>query len=118
VRIECVGPDELDSASLDGDRGRIEQAQAERDFLLAELSSALGLAGRPRRAGDPVERARKAVTMRIATAQKAIEAVHPELARHLRNSVATGRFCAYRPDQTIGWLTTRDIATPDVTPSR
>lgn len=110
--------EELDSASLDGDQGRLEQAQSEKEFLLAELSSALGLAGRARRSGDPVERARKAVTMRIATAQKAIEAVHPDLARHLRNSVATGRFCAYRPDQAIAWQTPTDIATPDVTPSR
>ena len=49
--------------------------------------------------GDRAERARKAVAMRIGTALKAIEAVHPELARHLRNSVSTGRFCRYLPDQ-------------------
>jgi hypothetical protein len=52
-----------------------------------------------------VERARKAVTMRIATAVRAIESVHPELARHLRNSVSTGRFCGYRPDRPVTWRT-------------
>jgi hypothetical protein len=41
--------------------------------------------------------------MRIGTALKAIETVHPELARHLRNSISTGRFCSYRPDQDVTW---------------
>lgn len=110
--------EELDSASVEGDQGRVAQAQSEKEFLLGELSSALGLAGRARRSGDPVERARKAVTMRIATALKSIGAVHPDLARHLRNSVTTGRFCAYRPEHATAWQTSHDIATPDVTPSR
>ena len=52
------------------------------------------------------ERARKALTMRIGTALKAIETLHPELARHLRNSVSTGRFCSYRPDQELTWQLT------------
>ena len=58
--------------------------------------------------------------MRIGTALKAIEGGHPELARHLRNSVSTGRFCRYLPDQDISWqLTARpDIAMPDVAPPR
>ena len=41
--------------------------------------------------------------MRIGTALKAIESGHPELARHLSNSVSTGRFCSYRPDQDVTW---------------
>lgn len=90
--------------------------QAEKDFLLAELGAALGLGGRPRVAGDRVERARKAVTMRIGTAQKAIAQVHPGLARHLRNSLTTGRFCCYRPEDEVTWQTPCDIATPDLTP--
>jgi hypothetical protein len=46
------------------------------------------------------------VAMRIGTALKAIEPVHPELAQHLRNSVSTGRFCSYRPDQELSWQLT------------
>ena len=53
--------------------------------------------------GDQVERARKAVAMRIGTALKAIEGGHPELARHLRNSVSTGRYCSYLPDPDVSW---------------
>jgi hypothetical protein len=71
--------------------------------LLQNLPGALGLGGRPRVTGDRVERARKAVAMRIGTALKAIEGGHPELARHLRNSVSTGRFCSYLPDQDVSW---------------
>ena len=47
------------------DLGRAERARAERDFIATELAAALGLGGRPRRTGDPAERARKAVTGRI-----------------------------------------------------
>ena len=98
--------EEIDDASRDHDQGRLEKLGAEKDFLAAELSAALGLGGRVRVTGDRTERARKAVAMRIGTALKAIETVHPELARHLRNSVATGRFCSYRPDQEQTWQLT------------
>ncbi|HZQ86356.1 MAG TPA: AAA family ATPase [Acidimicrobiales bacterium] len=83
----------------------VEQLVAERDFIAAELGAALGLGGKARTTGDRVERARKAVTMRVGTALKAIEGVHPDLARHLRLAVSTGRFCTYRPENEISWDT-------------
>jgi hypothetical protein len=98
--------EEIDAASRDHDQGRLEKLQAEKDFLAAELSAVLGLGGRMRVTGDRTERARKAVAMRISTALKAIDTVHPELARHLRNSVSTGRFCSYRPDHELTWQLT------------
>ena len=98
--------DDIDEASRDHDQGRLEKLGAEKDFLAAELSAALGLGGRVRVTGDRTERARKAVAMRIGTALKAIEPGHPELAQHLRNSVSTGRFCSYRPDQELSWQLT------------
>ena len=112
--------DEIDTAARDSDLGRLASLQAERDFLAAELGAALGLGGRPRLSGDQVERARKAVAMRIGTALKGIEAGLPVLAQHLRNSVSTGRFCRYLPDQDISWQLTAgpDNATPDVAPPR
>jgi hypothetical protein len=91
------------AAEADADLGMVERLRTEHDFLAAELGAALGLGGRVRTGGDRTERARKAVTMRIATALKAIEAVHPDLARHLRLAVSTGRFCAYRPEQPTVW---------------
>jgi hypothetical protein len=95
--------DEIETASRSSDLGRLATLEAEKEFVAAELAGALGLGGRPRVIGDQVERARKAVAMRIGTALKAIEGGHPELARHLRNSVSTGRFCSYVPDQDVRW---------------
>jgi hypothetical protein len=65
--------EEIAEASRDHDQGRLEKLGAEKDFLAAELSAALGLGGRTRLTGDRTERARKAVVMRIGTALKAIE---------------------------------------------
>jgi hypothetical protein len=79
-----------------------ETAERERAAIAAELAAATGLHG-VRIAGDPADRARKAVTMRIRAAIRSIEAVHPVLAKHLRNSVKTGRLCAYEPDIEVVW---------------
>ena len=97
--------DDIGAAETAADRGRAEHLRGERDFIAAELGAALGLAGRARVGGSGVERARKAVTMRISTALKAIDVTHPALARHLRLAVATGRFCAYRPERPTVWTT-------------
>ena len=72
-------------------------------MLFRSLAAALGTGGRARVAGDPVERARKAVSMRIAAAIKAIDRVHPPLGRHLRASVRTGRHCVYEPEDDVTW---------------
>ena len=65
---------ELDEAEADADLGRAERVRAERSMLASELAAAFGLGGRARMAGDPAERARKAVTMRIRAAIRAIGA--------------------------------------------
>ena len=95
--------DELADAEQCADLGRAERARAERDFIAAELAAALGLGGRPRRTGDPAERARKAVAGRIRLTIGRIDQEAPDLARHLANSVRTGTFCVYRPESPIDW---------------
>ncbi|MGW7686052.1 ATP-binding protein [Kribbella sp. NPDC054772] len=95
--------DDLADAAADNDLGRVETLSTERDFLARELAGALGLGGRARSAGDPVERSRKAVSMRIGVAVKAIERAHPALGRHLRVSVRTGRQCVYEPENDVTW---------------
>ena len=109
---------EIAAAAENSDLGQFATLEAERKFLSNEIAVATGLRGRPRMSGDRVEKARKAVAMRIGTALKAIERQHPELARHLRISTSTGRACCYRPEQQVVWqLTARhDVATPDVAP--
>jgi hypothetical protein len=95
--------DEIADAQSDHDLARAERAQVERDFIATELSAALGLGGRPRRSGDPAERARKAVTGRIRLTIGRIRSEHPELARHLTNAVRTGTFCVYEPENAVEW---------------
>ncbi|MCW2540951.1 MAG: hypothetical protein JWN95_2676 [Frankiales bacterium] len=95
--------DELAEAEQFADVGRAERLRTEQEFLAHELAAALGLGGRARVTGDPVERARKAVSMRIAAAIKAIDQVHPSLGRHLRASVHTGRHCVYEPEDEVTW---------------
>ena len=95
--------EEIDDADRAGDPERSAQATAEKDALVAQLAAAYGLGGRPRRTGDPAERARQTVTARIRDALSRIESAHPELGQHLRRSVRTGRICAYEPDTPVHW---------------
>ncbi|MGH9155959.1 MAG: ATP-binding protein [Acidimicrobiales bacterium] len=104
--------DDLDEATAAADEGRMARLEHERDLLIAELSRAYGIGGRPRSDGDPTERARKAVSMRIATAIRAIAAVHPQLGRHLERSVVTGQYCSYRPESPTTWTTRIDPNPP------
>ena len=92
---------ELDS--LEAGAPETEALNREREALLAELSATTGLGGRPRTAGSPGERMRKAVTYRIRHAISRVADTHPELGRHLRASVRTGTWCSYTPEHRVDW---------------
>lgn len=94
---------QIAAAADAGDVLRERRLTDERDFITRELAAALGLGGRSRLLGDPVERARKAVGMRIAASISRIDQVLPPLGRHLRASIRTGRFCSYEPEHPITW---------------
>ncbi len=95
--------EELDDAEAMNDLERAQRAAHERDTLLEQLSSDLGLGGRARASDDWTERARKAVRTRIASALKKVEVEHPGLGRHLRASIRTGAFCVYDPPEPVVW---------------
>ncbi len=97
---------DADEADRTGDTRRAAAVAAERDALLAQLSAAYGLGGRPRRAGSPVERARTTVTARIRDSIAHIATVHPELGRHLRAAIRTGTLCSYDPETPVSWQLT------------
>ena len=80
------------------DLGRSEQLAAEIDFLTHELSRAVGLGGRARRVGSPVERARVNITRAIKRALRTIGEHHPALGQHLATTIKTGAYCSYTPD--------------------
>jgi tetratricopeptide (TPR) repeat protein len=90
-------PEELAEAEAFNEIGRMARLQQEREFLQRELSRALGLGGRERRAGVAAERARVNVQRRLRHAIQRIAARDPELGLHLERSVTTGVFCRYRP---------------------
>src|SRR5712691_12501198 len=95
---------ELVDAERCNDEGRVLRARAELDFIAGELAAAFGLGGRGRRAGSPIERARKAVASRIRFSLTHIARVHPAMARHLRRYIRTGTICTYVvPDEPVRW---------------
>jgi pimeloyl-ACP methyl ester carboxylesterase len=94
---------ELEEARQRGDEEAHAAAQEELDALITALTAAYGLAGRPRRAPDPIERARKAVSRRLRHAMSRIARAHPRLGRHLAASIRTGEFCSYQPERDIIW---------------
>ncbi|MET9730458.1 AAA family ATPase [Streptomyces sp. NPDC006458] len=94
---------EIDRAVERGDDERAAAHDRERAALLEELRRHAGLAGRPRRLGDPRERARKNVTARIRDTLRRLDDQHPGLAAHLRRTISTGTMCRYTPDQDIRW---------------
>lgn len=99
-RLEEIDAD-LEDARLISDLGRVDQAEAEREFLLRELSRAVGLGGRERRSGSASERARVSVTRAVRHAMSQIREHNPALGEHLDRAIRTGTYCAYLPDSRI-----------------
>ncbi len=90
--------DDIEEAQAAGDAEREAQADAERDFLVRELTAAFGLGGRDRKAASTSERARAAVTRAVRQAMVRIAEHHPQLSEHLDHTIRTGTYCAYAPD--------------------
>ena len=85
TEIDELGPD------------RARQARAERDWLVAQLSSAAGFGGRTRAFPDQPERARVAVGKAIRRALARITEADGVIGEHLRQAVHTGVRCSYWP---------------------
>ena len=99
--------EDLEEAQRLNDLGRVAQATDEREFLIRELSRAVGLSGRARRAGSASERARVSVTRAIRHALNRIRQHDPPLGEHLDRAIRTGTYCVYLPDTriTAPWIT-------------
>ncbi len=89
---------DLDEAARDHDDARLALAERDRDYLLAELTRAVGLGGRHRTTGGTTERARTAVTRSLRYALARLAEQHPDLGAHLARTVRTGACCSYQPD--------------------
>lgn len=89
---------DIDDAVRCNDPVRAELARRDRDYLVTELSRAVGLGGRARTVGSDSERARMAVARTVRYAVSRLGEHNPALATHLDNCVHTGTYCTYSPD--------------------
>jgi AAA ATPase-like protein len=90
--------DELEKAKELGKVERAEQAEEEIDALTRELSRAVGLGGRNRRAASTSERARQSVTKTIKAVVERIVESDARLGEIFARCIKTGNFCSYQPD--------------------
>lgn len=104
ARLRALDAAEADAEAA-GDGERAALVREERQRLAEQVARDVGLRGRARRIGDPVERARKTVSTRIRRSIDRIERAHPALGRHLDRSVDTGTWCRYRPAEPVRWTT-------------
>ncbi len=95
---------EIQDAEEANDIGRKAKLQEELEKILEHLSLNTGLGKRPRKLNATDERARAAVTLRIRSVIKKIAEKNPALARHLSNSIRTGIFCCYSPEEHREWI--------------
>jgi hypothetical protein len=88
--------EEIETHERKGDPAGAASAQAEHDWIVAELAASTGLGGRSRAFSDNRERARLAVGRAIRRAIAHIERSDAFIGGHLRASVHTGASCWYR----------------------
>jgi hypothetical protein len=103
-RIQDID-EELAEAERNFDRGQIDSLNKERALIYAEVSRAMGLRGRKRKAVDDRERARQRVSQSIHRSLDAIKAQHEPLWHHLHNSMKIGMFLSYQPEKPTSWVT-------------
>lgn len=87
----------IDEAEQRNDIGRASQLVDERDMLVSQLTQAVGLGGRDRRAASASERARVNVTRAIRTAIRRIGEFDAAVGRYLDDTVVTGTYCVFDP---------------------
>jgi tetratricopeptide (TPR) repeat protein len=106
--------EELEEAKKLGDLRRAEQAEREIDALTSELSRAVRLGGRNRRAASASERSRQSITKSIKSTLDTIGRAEVTLAELLSRCIKTGTFCVYRPDPNfpIAWQFAAAVTDP------
>jgi tetratricopeptide (TPR) repeat protein len=97
--------EELTEAKELGKVERAEKAEQEMDALTAELSRAVGLGGRNRRAASAAERARQSIAKTIKSVVERIAQSDARLGEIFSRCIKTGNFCSYEAnaDFPIAW---------------
>ncbi len=89
--------DDIAEAERNADTERAARARLELDAVIDELSRTTNVFGKARAFASSDERARTAVQKAVRRTLAHIQNVDPALGDALRDSVQTGRTCAYRP---------------------
>jgi uncharacterized membrane protein len=102
--------EELEEAKELGNVERAEQAEQEIDALTSELSRAVELGGRNRKAASASERARQSIGKTIKAVLERIAQSDSALGSIFARCIKTGTFCSYQPDPDfpIAWGVRRD----------
>ncbi|HWW83786.1 MAG TPA: AAA family ATPase, partial [Vicinamibacterales bacterium] len=90
--------EELEEAKELGNVERAEQAEQEIEALTRELSRAVGLGGRNRRAVSASERARQSISKTVKAVLDRIAESDAALGDIVSRRIRTGNFCSYQPD--------------------
>jgi hypothetical protein len=111
--------EEFDAAKEVGNVERAEQGEQEIDALTKELSRAVGLGGRNRRAASASERARQTITKTIKAVVERITQSDAQLGDILSRCIKTGTFCSYQPDPDlpVAWEFAETITEPAERPT-
>src|SRR5712671_3053575 len=111
--------EELEEAKELGKVERAEQTEQEIDALTRELSRAVGLGGRNRRAISASERARQSVGKTIKSVLDRIAQSDAQLGDVFARCIKTGTFCSYEPDPDFptAWEFAATIVEPAEQPS-
>ncbi len=96
-RLSELG-EELEEAKARDQVERAMKIEDEIESLTRELSRAVGLGGRERRAASISERARLNVTRAIKSAIERIGEKDPALGLHFSGAIRTGTYCCYMPE--------------------
>lgn len=97
-RIEELS-ERVEDAEERGDALKAERARAELEALSRELSRAVGIGGRARRAGSVTEKARITAQRRLREAIRRIGELDAEVGAILDRTIRTGTFCCYEPNR-------------------
>jgi tetratricopeptide (TPR) repeat protein len=97
---------ELEHAKSIDEFDRAEKIEEEIEMLTSEISRAVGLGGRLRRAASGTERARLNVTRAIKAAIDRISEHDAALALFLSTTIHTGTYCVWapNPENSVTWL--------------
>jgi AAA ATPase-like protein len=107
----------LDEAKEVGNVERAEKAEQEIDTLTSELSRAMGLGGRNRRASSASERARQSISKTIKSVVERIAQSDARLGDIFSRCIKTGNFCCYQPDPALPIVWELDAIEPTEHPT-